>query len=446
MASTYLTRTSVTPTNAQKGTISLWVKRTGLSSTSKGRFFMNHLNSTSYGYTDFTGGDKLRCAIDDPSTVSIQTNRLFRDTSAWYHIVWSIDTTENTASDRVKLYVNGVQETSFQVATYPNQNITLNLFNTSVSNGQVIGSYYTGSSYSGAFEGLISHYNFIDGTAYPASAFGETDTTTGQWKINTSPSVTYGNNGFFILKNGNSLTDQSGEGNDFTLGAGTLTDTKDCPDNVFATLNSLNSWGNTVLTNGNLTAGNTGTSAGHVSSTMHMNSGKWYMEFNVDTHLTSYSAPVFLLAGTGAFQQAQVGFNSSGDGSFGIASNGRSVTDGADSGSVVIPALVNNDKVQIAYDADAGKAWFGINGTYLNSGNPSTGANPYFTSTKLQNNDVAFILIGYDGNAMSANFGNGYFGTSAVADNSTATASTPGTFNYDVPTGYEPLTTKGLNA
>ena len=446
MASTYLTRTSVTPTNAQKGTISLWVKRTGLSSTSKGRFFMNHLSSTSYGYTDFTGGDKLRCAIDDPSTVSIQTNRLFRDTSAWYHIVWSIDTTENTASDRVKLYVNGVQETSFQVATYPNQNITLNLFNTSVSNGQVIGSYYTGSSYSGAFEGLISHYNFIDGTAYPASAFGETDTTTGQWKINTSPSVTYGNNGFFILKNGNSLTDQSGEGNDFTLGAGTLTDTKDCPDNVFATLNSLNSWGNTVLTNGNLTAGNTGTSAGHVSSTMHMNNGKWYMEFNVDTHLSGYSAPMFLLAGTGAFQQQETTFSASGDGSFGIASNGRSITDGQESSSVVFPALVNNDKVQIAYDADAGKAWFGINGTYLNSGNPSTGANPYFTSTKLQNNDVAFILIGYDGNAMSANFGNGYFGTSAVADNSTATASTPGTFNYDVPTGYEPLTTKGLNA
>ena len=82
----------------------------------------------------------------------------------------------------------------------------------------------------------MSHVHFIDGTAYDASAFGETDATTGEWVGKTSPSVTYGTNGFFILKDGNGITDQSGEGNDFTLGGGTLTDLKDNPDNVFATL------------------------------------------------------------------------------------------------------------------------------------------------------------------------------------------------------------------
>ena len=89
------------------------------------------------------------------------------------------------------------------------------------------------------FDGSMSHVHFIDGTAYDASAFGETDATTGEWVGKTSPSVTYGTNGFFILKDGNGITDQSGEGNDFTLGGGTLTDLKDNPDNVFATINPL---------------------------------------------------------------------------------------------------------------------------------------------------------------------------------------------------------------
>ena len=101
----------------------------------------------------------------------------------------------------------------------------------------------------------MSHVHFIDGTAYDASAFGETDATTGEWKINTSPSVTYGNNGFFILKDGNSVTDQSGNSNNFTVGGGTLTKTEDNPSNVFATWNPLSICNGSILkstfTNGN---------------------------------------------------------------------------------------------------------------------------------------------------------------------------------------------------
>jgi hypothetical protein len=88
------------------------------------------------------------------------------------------------------------------------------------------------------FEGSMSHIHFIDGTAYDATAFGEYDAN-GVWKIKTSPSVTYGTNGFFILKDGNSVTDQSGNSNNFTVAGGTLTNTEDNPANVFATLNPL---------------------------------------------------------------------------------------------------------------------------------------------------------------------------------------------------------------
>jgi hypothetical protein len=176
-----------------------------------------------------------------------------------------------------------------------------------------------------------------------------------------------------------------------------------------------------------------------------MNKGKWYMEFNIDTHSSGSSAPMFILAGTGAYQQQQTGFSTSGDGAYGIGSNGRSITDGVESGSVVFTELVNGDKVQIAFDADAGKAWFGINDVYLGSGNPSTGANPYFTTTKLQNNDVSLTILGYDtqGKA-SCNFGEGFFGTTAAGTQ--ADDNGQGLFAYDVPAGYYALNTKNLEA
>ena len=447
MANTYLSRTMNKAENTdsdKKFSYSAWIKRSSLSDAC---IIEGYYSSTFHSqlYFDSNANLTLNCASGTSGAAfQIVTNRKFRDTSAWYHIVVAIDTTQGTASDRAKIYINGVQETSFSGATYPNQN-TSHQFNRN-GNTAYLGRR-TGGGVGLYFGGLMSHIHTTIGYTYDASAFGKTDTTTGEWEAKTSPSVTYGTNGFFILKDGNSVTDQSSNSNNFTVGGGTLTKTEDCPSNVFATFNSLNSWGDTVLTNGNTTAGNTGTSAGHVSSTIHMNSGKWYMEFNVNTHLTGYSAPMFLLAGTGVFQNLQVGWNASGDGSYGIGSNAKKITDGVVSNASFSDLNAGN-KVQIAYDADAGKAWFGINGAYLDSGNPTTAANPYFTTTKLQNNDVSLIILGYNGNAMSANFGNGYFGTTAITTNSGngySGAEGSSKFNYTVPTGYSALNTKGLN-
>jgi hypothetical protein len=127
-------------------------------------------------------------------TGTLLTNAKYRDTSAWYHIVAVWDTTNATAGDRMRLYVNGVEETSFATDTQPSLNQ-----NSSLGNGtytQQVGLYGSNSSY--YFNGSMSHFHFIDGTAYDASAFGETDATTGIWKPKTSPSVTYGTNGFFL--------------------------------------------------------------------------------------------------------------------------------------------------------------------------------------------------------------------------------------------------------
>ena len=195
MASTYLTRTPSSSGNRKTFTFSLWVKRSGLGF---GTFYSqynsssNNLNSSFY----FDGQDNLIFwNYNSAYTVNVETTRVFRDTNAWYHIVLSVDTTQATASNRVKMYVNGVQETSFSSSTYPSQNLDLFV---NENKTQQIGIFRYASDNYYFFDGAMSHFHFIDGTAYTPSAFGETDATTGIWKPKTAPSVTYGTNGFFL--------------------------------------------------------------------------------------------------------------------------------------------------------------------------------------------------------------------------------------------------------
>ena len=125
MASTYLSKTLGTSTNTYKGTVSVWVKRSGLSSDQV--IYGNYTSGTQRGKLVLASDDKLMYYQNDGGSVTFQleTSRLFRDFSAWYHIVLSVDTTQSTASDRVKLYVNGIQETAFDTSTYPSQNTVL---------------------------------------------------------------------------------------------------------------------------------------------------------------------------------------------------------------------------------------------------------------------------------------------------------------------------------
>ena len=137
----------------------------------------------------------------------------------------------------------------------------------------------------GYWDGSMSHFHFCDGTALAPTVFGETDSTTGEWKIKTSPSFTLGTNGFTILKDGNTITDSSTNSNNFSLGGGTLSKTEDNPSNVFATLNPLHIQGNTNRT---IEYGNTrfytgSTSWGSALSTLGFSSGKFYVEAKILT-------------------------------------------------------------------------------------------------------------------------------------------------------------------
>ena len=300
----------------------------------------------------------------------------------------------------------------------------------------------------------------VDGTAYDASAFGSTDATTGEWKINTSPSVTYGTNGFFILKDGNSVTDQSGNSNNFTVGGGTLTKTEDCPSNVFATLNPLD-FGGTSTSNASLSNGNTtpvsGSSAWkHSHGTLGMVTGKWYWEAKQIGTGSGSAGHIY-----GICDQQYNTDDDPNNGTPNAKFYGRqgSIRYNNDSGtaSFFTPIASDGDIFMMAFDATNGKLWFGINGTWQNS-NGSSG-NTSYASTTLNPSYPDFtgltvdtsksgiyvpIFGSYGSGSMYVNFGNGYFGTTAVSSAGT-NASGIGIFEYDVPANHTALSTKGLN-
>ena len=450
MASTYLSRTPSLTGNRKTWTISGWIKRCETSTSS-----LQIFSAGEYAVTDlvqiYTSSHKLYCGMYNSSGTEISsliTSRLFRDTNAFYHIVVAVDTTQATASNRVKIYINGVQETAFDTENYPTQNYDT-AFNT--TNQNTIGSVKGNTQY---FDGIMSHVHLIDGTAYDASAFGEYDAN-GVWTIKTSPSVTYGNNGFFILKDGNSVTDQSGNGNNFTVGGGTLTNTEDNPSNVFATLNTLTlSASQLNIVYGNNKKSNTPTSNAwrSIVSTLGASTGKYYFEVRVDNReetdlnnfvvgITDYEQSDDQTASNGKFFAFSRGYGyhaKNGD-----KLNNDSVTaNGVAYGS----SWTTNDIIGCAFDLDNGKLYFSKNGVWQNSGDPTSGATGTGSAFDIATGYTYFpVMAQYYGNEhYSFNFGNGVFGNGTVSSAGT-NASGIGIFEYDVPTGYTALSTKGLN-
>jgi len=449
MASTYLQKTNVSQTLNSKFTISVWVKRGELSSSG-----MNAIcgsNSTgSHATQFFFDGPSLRF-YDNFSSTDLVTTRKFRDTNAWYHIMAAVDTSQSTAADRVKIYVNGTQETSFATSNYPGQGdgmiININGYKFYVGTAET-----TGGSKFGYFDGCMSHFHFSDGQQLAPTVFGETDSTTGEWKIKTSPSFTLGNNGFTILKDGNTITDQSSNSNDFTLGAGTLTNLQDCPNNVFATWNSLlrnNAYAGQNLpinVNSTFVSGETGTNYPTYVSTLGASSGKYYFECKMGS---SGGAGAMIGITDSTDRNSYFGSGPQDYGYFG--DNGKKYVKGA-SGATYGNSFGNNDIIGCAVDLDNSKLYFHKNGTYQDSGDPTSGSTGTgaisIDAPSSTNTGFYFFAAGDAGNSdaptVNANFGNGYFGTTAISSEGT-NASSIGKFEYDVPTGYTALSTKGLN-
>ena len=435
MASTHLQRSISTTGNRKKWTWSAWVKRSALKAS--GSTYMWSENNSPYFSTFMFTDDSIRYyEYDNAFQTQIKTNRVFRDTSAWYHIVLTVDTAQATSTDRVKIYINGVQETSMSISTYPSQN-----FDTFVNtSGQTlkIGVESSGSN----FDGLMTHIHFCDGYAYSPTDFGSTDSTTGIWKPITSPSVTYGTNGYFLdFANSSDMgNDVSGNNNDFTV-TGTMTQTIDTPSNVFATFNALYN-SNQNLSNGNLSATNTTSTWNSRASTLAGSSGKYYAEYKINKPGTSYH-----MNGVGDIDYI-VPSTHAGAGTGLIAyysDSGEKYVEGTNTSYG--DTYGDGDIIGIALDLDNGYVYFSKNGTWQNSGNPTSGASGTGGIALPTTGTYAFtesVRSATSSNSkVDANFGNGYFGTTAVA--SAGTNSGIGTFEYDVPSGYKALCTKNIN-
>ena len=437
MATTKLSRTIGTPTSGTKFTVSAWVK----GSMAEGRILTSINGNSSQTWVELQNSGAFRIANYVGSyNMQLITTRLFRDPSAWYNFVIAFDTTQVTDTNRVKLYVNGVQETSFSTTTYPSQNLVLKY---GVS-GQTfnVGAKDTDTYWNG----LMSYTAFVDGTAYDASYFGETNAATGIWKINTSPSVTYGTNGCFLKMDTSSPgSDTSGNNNTFTA-SGTPTLAEDNASNNLATLNPLNAYyTNSTFSNGNTTFASGNSSSGTVGNIL-LNTGKWYWEVKAVSKAGGGDNYAIGIQGQDATATNQF----PGDQSTGWMFYGGGNYYNSGSGTSAGVTYTAGDIIGVALDCTNNKLYFSKNGTFILSGNPSTGANGisitapasvslggYYPSQTFWENSTS--------GTFSINFGNGYFGTTAVSSAGT-NASSNGIFEYDVPANFTALSTKGLNS
>jgi len=439
-STTYLKWQNITAGNRNTWTMSMWIKTSVTNDEQP--LFSSASDSNNQDLVFIEAGGKLRWWVYQGGAYvgQLRTDRLLRDANAWYHLVFVFDSTNSTADDRMRIYINGVQETSFTTRLNPPQN-TNSLWNGTLWRN--IG-YDSSGGYTDEFDGSMSHINFVDGTALTPSAFGQTDAN-GVWTIKTSPSVTYGSQGFFILKDGNSVTDQSGNGNNFTVAGGTLTQTEDNPSNVFTVWNRNAKLNSTIdLTIGNTQAYSSNTSWRSLTGTLGASSGKFYYEAKPITH--SYSVHGWISDNL-INSTTDGGFAYDQDYSYGYKTYTGDVVyrESSGGGSTNYGALINpNDVLGCAIDIDNSKAYWSKNGVWLNSADPVNGTNGF--SIQSGQTYVPAIAIRNNGSSPTAqlNFGNGYFGTTAVSSAGT-NASGIGIFEYDVPTGYTALSTKGLN-
>jgi hypothetical protein len=437
--SQYLSWTPAAAGNRKTWTWSGWIKR-GESGdgTGSNHFFLFNASTDNIDFYQ----NYIRFYFAGGGASLLTTTQVFRDYSAWYHLVFAVDTTQANAVDRIKIYVNGEQITSFSSSAYPALNYQGNW------NSAVVHNISKNQS-TNYFSGYLSDVHFIDGQALDATSFGET--IDGYWKAKNY-SGSYGTNGFRLEFDGDT-TDSSGNGNDWTANNISAHDyVPDSPTNNFATLNPLAKGSGTItFSEGNLKS-STSVSlavAEHGATFTIPKSGKWYWE-------AAYTG-----ANTGGSQAALMGIMDIDTQTVGLSGNHLTTTTGDyityythNSGiyenNVLDSSFSGNEAaatVGFALDMDNGYLFVHLNGTYI-GGTPnfSTGANhaaePNTTRTWLP-------FFGANGGSTitwTANFGQDstFAGLKASGSANGSDDNGIGDFYYAVPAGYLSLCSASL--
>ena len=430
-----LTRTPSSAGNRRTWTYSAWHKPEAYNNDKAGRFLVaqtdgSNLVDFSYG----SNGEIYLGIYEGGAWKETVTNHKYRDTSAWLHMVVAVDTTQATDSNRVKLYINGVHQTSLSTSVYPSQN-----YETSINNtvSHIIGRYTSGIY----FNGYMAEVVLIDGQALTPTSFGEFDSDTNIWKpIDFKDDVTFGTNGFYLdFENSSSLgADVSGNANNFTVNNLTSVDqsTDTCTNN-FCTLNPLYDFNyNLTLTDGNLTATGTQNQWQGASSTMAINTGKWFYEakFTSATDIINWSVG-FMGMEDDVYTNATrnfVGFYNYDGGEIWVADSGHTPTTN-DYGT-----FSNGDIIGIALDYDNEYLTVYKNGSAIvtNFDYGAVSTSSYVKSGKF----IAPKVFNYGSGSISLNFGSPPYAISSGNSDGNGY----GNFEYSVPANYYSLCSKNL--
>lgn len=459
---TYLNRTPSSAGNEKTWTVSLWVKRASITSSASQFLFASDTNYSDYVWCRFCGtevtgkADMLQVFMTEPNARegNVRTNRLFRDPASWYHIVVRCDLTQSTAADRLRIYVNGVQETSFDTATYLNQNDDNINWNSNVP--QVIGAQLSSGTSERFQNGYITNFVNIDGQSLAPTSFGETDSTTGEWKPKADLSgLTFGTNGFWqkYESAGNLGLDSSGNSNTYTVNnAGTGAQTVDTASNNFATFNPLS---NNEVPNGNTfnyLKGNLNFKGSSGSDTSQMftvgsigvSSGKWYWEAKMVAEGSIYPGMGIVDSQFNSNVQNGYAHNSSVS-AYGYTYTANGTKFNNDSETSYGNTYTTGDIIGIAVDLDNSKIYWSKNGTFQNGGDPTSGSTGTGSAFNLQTglSYLPTVNLRYSPSAgeWSMNFGNPAFSISS----GNADGAGHGNFEYAVPSGYYALCTKNIN-
>jgi hypothetical protein len=413
-ASAYLNRTPASATNRRTWTLSAWVKKSVIDGDYPAIF--NAGTSAPDTVIRFNAGDTLSFTLENGggSNYGLTTTAVYRDPSAWYHVLAVCDTTQATSSDRLKLYINGVQVTAFGTANYPSQNFDAQVNNTVQHK---IGAQRYAAGY---MDGYMGEVNFIDGVALTPSSFGTTDAN-GIWQPIPYTGA-YGTNGFYLPFTNTTSTstlgnDSSGNGNNWTVNNISLTSGNtydsmlDSPSNAnpsianYAVLNAISTGG--TITNGNLKYA--GASYAGRTASIGVTSGKWYCEFTILSLTNSF------LVGVYSTENANGTYPGATATSWGYYSAaGTKYNSGA--GTSYGSSYTTNDVIGVALDMDNGTLTFYKNGT-------SQGV---AFSTGISGKTCFFGGAGYDAtDTFAINFGQQ-------------------PFSYTPPTGFNRLNTYNL--
>ena len=424
--------------NRRTFTHSFWTKRGVVTSTHQVLFEARDGDDGSSDNIKWENG-QLAVIYQDGTLGRLKSTALFRDSSAWYHIVVAVDTTQGTNTNRIKVYVNGVQLTSFTgTNTYMDQNSDTRTSYAS-SDQQYGNTRHPDNDY--GLDGYLADVNFVDGLQLTPTSFGEYNKY-GQW-VPINPKVVYGDEGYrlqFLLPTANAANigkDTSGNGNNFTPDNLVASDQMlDTPTNNFATMNFLTNSGTSLtLSNANLGISGFG-SARQVHSTIMPESGKWYAEFLMGADMNDLQVGIANSEATGYLGQTN---NSMGM----ISINGKRIKGGTQ--SAYGSEFVNGGIISVALDLDNSKVFVAEDNTFQDSGDPVSGADPMFSSINLYIKQMGFAIGSNDsGGDVVANFGQ----DGSFAGNKTSGGHSDdngrGDFFYAPPAGYLALCTKNL--